>query len=240
MKLFDLFSKSADRDTKELEIYSGMRVVVEDLEGKMLFIAKLQEPLRDTAQLYQYSEAENIENTPKESFENTKNAVPVPVKIRGYNEWEDRAVFMEGLITPGPKRIWQVENLNIIRIENERSSLRVNTALDAVMFESAEAGAAEADTAESAAGGRICKLLNISVGGAGIASEHRYYKGDKFLLKIKLLEDSPAFIVYCEVLRVVQKDVSRYEYGCQFLELTDTVQEQITQNIARIADRGRQ
>lgn len=214
MKLFDLFEKRADNDTKELEIYSGMRVVVESLEGEMLFIAKLQDPLRDTAVLLQYSEAECFEGAVAKVLDET---APLPVKIRGYNEWECKAVFMEGRITSRQTHVWQVESLNIIKIENERSSLRVDTMFDAVILSS------DGDDADK----RSCKLLNISVGGAGISSKHRYYKGDKFLLKVKLLEDKPSFVVYCEVLRVVQRDTASFEYGCQFLELTEDVQNQL-------------
>lgn len=214
MKLFDLFGKRADNDTKELEIYSGMRVVVESLEGELLFIAKLQDPLRDTAVLQQYSEAEVFEDAAEKAIDKTAS---LSVKIRGYNDWEHKAAFMEGRITPKQTHVWQVENLNIIKIENERSSLRVNTALDAVIL------SPDGNDADE----QICKLLNISVGGAGISSACRYYKGDKFLLRAKLLEDKPSFVVYCEVLRVVQKDTASFEYGCQFLELTEDVQKQL-------------
>ena len=51
MDLFAIFGKKAEgdgggkakkeNDLKILEIYSGMRVVVEDLEGQVLFIARL-------------------------------------------------------------------------------------------------------------------------------------------------------------------------------------------------------
>ena len=82
-----------------------------------------------------------------------------------------------------------------------------------------------------AMGERPCKLLNISVGGASISSEHRYHEGDKFLLKVKLLEDRPESAMYSKVVRVIEKDGGAYEYGCRFLELTEADQEQITRNI---------
>lgn len=70
-------------------------------------------------------------------------------------------------------------------------------------------------------GERPCTLLNISVGGACVSSEYEYHEGEKFLLKVKLIEDRPESAMFCQVLRVIEKDRQKYEYGCQFLELTE-------------------
>ena len=92
-----------------------------------------------------------------------------------------------------------------------------------------------------AMGEKPCKMLNISVGGACISSEHKYYAGDKFLLKVKLMEDRPESAMFCQVLRVTEKEDDKFEYGCQFLELTEADQDQITQNIfaVQLQKRGR-
>lgn len=217
MKLFDLLKKTSEEDIRELEIYSGMQVIVETFDGNMLFAAKLQDPQKNKAELYQYSAADDIQDM---------EIAAVPVKIRGYNDWERKAVFMEGNMIPIQKHIWQVEDLIITRIENERASFRLSTDIPATV--TADDGMNE--------GEKACTLLNISVGGASIESEYRYYKGDRFLLKARLIEDRPISVMYCEVLRVVEKAVSRFEYGCRFIELTEADQEEITQNIALIAD----
>ena len=73
--------------------------------------------------------------------------------------------------------------------------------------------------------------MNISVGGARVASEHRYYTGDKFLLNVKLLEDREPTIMFCQVLRVIEKEEGPLEYGCKFLELNEADQDKITENI---------
>ena len=92
-----------------------------------------------------------------------------------------------------------------------------------------------------AMGEKPCKLLNISVGGARIASEFRYHDGDKFLLKVRLMEDRPESAMFSQVMRVIEKDGGKFEYGCRFLELTEEDQEKITQNIfaAQRQKRGR-
>lgn len=235
MKLLGIFGNKAEKgaarkaksinDLKALEIYSGMRVVVEDQEGQVLFIARLQDLQGDTARLYQYSDTEAIQDTDAEAV---RHKEPVQVKMRGYNDHKRTAVFMEGTISQKQKHIWQVEDLVITEVENERFFSRFDTDIDAVIT-----------MPGSRDGGEIsCRLQNISVGGAGLCSGHRYYKGDRFFLKVKLLEEKPVVTLYCEVLRVIEKDPDRFEYGCQFLELTEAGQEEIARELEEVAGRA--
>lgn len=230
MSLLELFRKRAkerppqeDKDTngtEELDIYSGMRVEVTTAAGQILFVAKLMDLHGDKAELHQYSEAAIV-----------KDVETIHARIRGYSDYERKAVYMEGIITPGPKHIWQVEELTIVRVGNDRAFFRLTTNLDATatMFSGL------------AMGEKPCKLLNISVGGASVSSEYRYHKGDKFLLKVRLLEDRPESVMFSQIVRVVEKDEGKFEYGCRFLELTEVDQEQITRNIfaAQRQKRGR-
>lgn len=230
MSLLELFRKRAkerppqeDKDTngtEELDIYSGMRVEVTTAAGQILFVAKLMGLHGKKAELHQYSEAAIV-----------KDVETIHARIRGYSDYERKAVYMEGIITPGPKHIWQVEELTIVRVGNDRAFFRLTTNLDATatMFSGL------------AMGEKPCKLLNISVGGASVSSEYRYHEGDKFLLKVRLLEDRPESVMFSQIVRVVEKDEGKFEYGCRFLELTEVDQEQITRNIfaAQRQKRGR-
>lgn len=223
MGLFDIFKKQAKEEPKkkdelDLEIYSGMRVEVTSHDGQLLFVAKLVGPHGGRAELSQYSEADVPESED-----------PLPVRIRGYHDWEKKAVYMEGDITPGPHHVWKVENLVIARIGNDRAFFRLSTDLPATATTFGGFGAGE----------KPCRLLNISVGGACIGSEVSYREGDKFLLKVKLLEDRDISAMYCQVLRIIDKGDSRYEYGCRFLEVTEADQEKITQNIFAIQRKQR-
>ena len=114
-----------------------------------------------------------------------------------------------------------MEELTISKVGNDRAFFRLETNLDATatMFSGLELGE------------KPCRLLNISVGGASIRSECRYHQGDKFLLKVKLLEDRPVSAIFSQVVRIIEKEGGKFEYGCQFLELTEEDQEKITQNI---------
>ena len=230
MKLFDIWRKRAEEtpaqknekaaEEESLDIYSGMRVEVTTDAGQILFVAKLMGLHGDKAELHQYSEAAIV-----------KDVETIHARIRGYSDYERKAVYMEGIITPGPKHIWQVEELTIVRVGNDRAFFRLTTNLDATatMFSGL------------AMGEKPCKLLNISVGGASVSSEYRYHEGDKFLLKVRLLEDRPESVMFSQIVRVVEKDEGKFEYGCRFLELTEVDQEQITRNIfaAQRQKRGR-
>lgn len=202
--------KSEENKEAELEIYSGMRVEVTALDGRILFVAKLLGLNGNHAELHQYLEA-NISQVEQ----------PLPVNIRGYSDRDRKAVYMEGVITPSPKHIWQVEELTVVRVGNDRAFFRLETNLDATvtMFSGLSMGE------------KRCKLMNISVGGASISSEFKYHEGDKFLLKVKLLEERPESVMFSQIVRVIEKDKNMFEYGCQFLELTEEEQDKITQNI---------
>lgn len=220
MGLFDLWRRRGKKKTEpaakeesalyELEVYSGMRVEVTDLAGKLLFVAKLLNIRGAQAELHQYSETQLEQNID-----------PFRVNIRGYSDRDRKAIYLEGMIYPTPRHIWKVEALTLSKAKNDRAFFRLDTNLDATaaMFSGLEIGE------------KPCKLLNISVGGACVSSEYRYHEGDKFLLKVRLLKDRPESVMFCQVLRVVQRDESKTEYGCRFLELTEEDQEKITQNI---------
>lgn len=227
MKLFNLFGRKTEElsqkaekenDEDELEVYSGMRVEVTAFDGRMLFVAKLMGLHGNQAELHQYLEA---------SISQVEE--PLPVRIRGYSDRDRKAVYMEGVIAPLPQNKWSVTELKICRIGNDRAFFRLETNLDATatMFSGL------------AMGEKPCKLLNISIGGACISSRHRYHDGDKFLLKVRLLEDRPESAMFSQVVRVIEKGDAGFEYGCRFLELTEADQEQITKNIFTVQRKSR-
>lgn len=220
MSLLDLFRRKDKKEAElrdgpeeyeEPEVYSGMRVEVTSMEGRPLFAGKLMGPNGGRAELYQYTEGEAPESEE-----------PLPVRIRGYNDRKRKAVYMEGTISPLPKHVWKVGDLHVVRAGNDRAFFRLDTNLPAsiTIFGSG-----------FGAGERECRLLNISVGGACIGMDGQLHVGDKFLLKVKLLEDRDTSIMYCEVLRVIETKDGKFEYGSRFLELTEADQDKISQNI---------
>lgn len=222
MGIFDRFKKAPPppppkpvQENEDPSVYSHMRVEVTTKDGQMLFVAKLMYPHGHTAELHQYSEVEVPLLKDRSEME------PLPVHIRGYHDRLKKAVYMEGFITPEPKHIWLVSHFYVARVGNDRAFFRLETNLDANITKFSGRNAGE----------HPCKLLNISVGGARIASEQQYWEGDKLLLTVKLLEDRDPSIMYCKVLRVIEKEDAPFEYGCQFLELNEADQDKITENI---------
>lgn len=206
-------SRTVPEDS-EMEIYAGMRVEVTTFSGELLFVAKLMSIRGYTAELHQYSQAEQI----KEGDEEEES---IRVQIRGYHDHLRKAVYMEGNISPWPKHVWYVENLVVVKVTNDRAFFRLSTNIDATATTFGGINAGE----------KPCRLLNISVGGACIGSEFAYHEGDKFLLKVKLMEERDISAMFCQVLRIIDRGDQKYEYGCRFLELNENDQEKITQNI---------
>lgn len=216
MSLFDFLKKRSapeeppEAAREEPPAYSGMRVEVTGLDGRLLFVAKLMNLRGDRAELHQYSETCLAQDQE-----------PLRVRIRGYHDHERKAVYMEGTISPRPRRVWQVEELVIVKTGNDRAFFRLDTDLEASATTFSGLNAGE----------HPCRMLNISVGGACIRSERTYQKGDKFLLKVRLLEDREPSAIFCQVLRIIEHEDKPSEYGCQFLELNEADQDRITENI---------
>lgn len=218
MNILELFRKknreektNEPEEEKRPDIYSGMRVEVTSFDNRMLFEAKIMNPRGSRARLLQYSEALLPSGEP-----------PYRVQIRGYNPSDRKAVYMEGAISPLPQSMWLVEELVVVRVGNDRAFFRLETNLE---------GSVTTLSGGFGGGEHPCRLLNISVGGACVSCGQRFHEGDRFLLKAKLMQDRDTSIVFCEVVRAVEKDTGRFEYGCRFLELNSADEERITQNI---------
>lgn len=195
MSLLDLFKKKAPEppqkaakpdDAEEMEIYSGMRVEVTDTKDIFLFVAKLLGLRGSQAELHQYSEDEIPFPADQE---------PMPVKIRGYSDHERKAVYMEGRIRRCP-----------IGYGRSRSCGSAGWPTTGP-FPAGDQPGRHGDHVQRAGDGeKPCKLVNISIGGACISSERRYHEGDKFLLRVKLVEDRPESAMFSQVMRVIEKD----------------------------------
>lgn len=225
MKILQIFKKKdaqpapAQEDAQpDLEAYAGMRVEVVSLQENLLFVAKMLALRGDRAELHQYSEASIFDiGKPEDAGE----FEPMHVKIRGYSDYERKAVYLEGVIAPQGKNIWDVTELKVTRIANDRAFFRLDTAIEASITAVGRIGAGIA----------ACTMLNISIGGACVSCKEVYNKNDKFLLNVRLLEDQEPSVMLCEVLRITERDGGKFEYGCRFLALSENDKERITQNI---------
>lgn len=208
----DKYSEADEHlDGDGLEEYSGMRMEITTPEGQVLFIAKLMNIRGTTAELYQYSKAD-LSSEPQET---------INIRIRGYDDQNAKAVYLEGTTIPTPEHIWKVENLALVRVGNDRAFFRVDTNIEAAVT----------SLSKNASEEEPCRLLNISVGGACIISDKHYRKGERLLLNVKSFEERYSPLLFCKILRVTEKDYLGYEYGCRFLEMNETEQRKIAQII---------
>ena len=196
---------------EDLEIYSGMRVEVSSEDGRIFLTAQLLELRGDRAQLQSESDGNLLAGTEG----------PVPVILRGYSSLENKAVLLEGTIRTEPNGLWQAENLVLVKRSNDRAFFRVDTNIDAGMT----AMGSFSDKEEP------CKILNLSVGGVCVGSKERHNVGDKFILQTKLLQELESSLIFCQILRILERKHDYFEYGCQFLRLNSSDEERILQII---------
>ena len=221
MGLFGLFGKKTGRaeaapPEKEeeaffLEDYAGMQAEVTDADGRLLFVAKLLGPEENHGDLHQLSEA-SISREMEE---------PLAVRLRGYSSRKSKAAYLTGTIFPAADDgIWRAENLALVKLENDRSFFRMDVSMDASLTPVSRIGAEE----------EPCRLLNISVGGVRIASASRHQNGDRLLLGVHLTPEKGPSTMLCQILRTAERE-DGYEYGCRFIELSESDQDKIMQII---------
>lgn len=217
MGLFGLFGKKAakaetspvEQEPPFLEDYAGIQAEVTDMEGQLLFIAKLLGLEEDHGNLHLLSEA----SLPQEIEE------PLPVRLRGFSIRKSKAVYLEGIIRPSEdERIWHAEKLTLSKLENDRSYFRMDVAMDAGLIPVGHPGAEE----------EPCKLVDLSVGGVRIASPHQHQVGERLLISVDLTPGKAPSTILCQILRVIAQERD-YEYGCRFIELNDADEDRIVQ-----------
>lgn len=217
MGLFGLFgkggkqNKEAELQDEDLDIYSGMRVEVVSDDKKMFLVGTLIGLRGDRAQIRPSGDGSLLDRSEGERT----------VTLRGYSSKENKAVVMGATIRPGPSNMWQVEHLSLVKRSNDRAYFRVDTNVNASISPVKRLGAASEG----------CRLVNISVGGVCLSSEIRHNIGDKFLLKVKLLQGKEPFLMMCQILRIIERRHGYFEYGCRFLEMSGTDEERILQTI---------
>lgn len=237
MALWDLFKKKQPAQQQpestgpRLEDYIDLRVeVTSNLNNALLFSARIDSVQGDEAELYQYTDSALPEE--KEISE------PLSVTMRGFldkarvKSADNMAVIFTARILPVRPRVWKADQMRLQSVAKGRAYFRLDVNVDAVT----------APIRNNIAAEKPCKVVNISVGGACVATSQVYKKGDRFLLKVKLLPDRPVSRLYCKVLRIVEKENSQFEYGCQFVELDDAARSRISQDIlaAQLALRKKQ
>lgn len=225
MGLFDRFRKTAKQTEEEaaaerarrvdLEVYSGMRVEVTSTDGRMFLVARLAGLRGDRAQLKLSANAVLMADSQE----------AVPVTLRGYSSKENKTVFLRGSVRQGAGGLWQVEHLALVKRNDDRIHLRVDTDGEGVLSLLDGSGGAE----------EPCQLRNISVGGVCLGSQTRHNVGDKFLLRVDLAGERLA--LRCQILRILERRHGYFEYGCRYSELEASNEERILRYIFKMQEK---
>lgn len=217
MGLFGLFGKKAvkvgtppvEPEPPFLEDYAGIQAEVTDMEGRLLFTAKLLGLEEDHGDLHLLAGAPLSQELEE----------PLPVRLRGYSIRKSKAAYLEGVIRPsGDERIWHVEKLTLLKLENDRSYFRMDVAMDASLTAVGRPGAEE----------EPCKLVDLSVGGVRIASQNQHQVGERLLISVDLTPGKAPSTILCQILRIIGQERD-YEYGCRFIDLNDADEDRIVQ-----------
>lgn len=229
MGLFGLFGKSPKQREEEesqrraraedLEVYSGMRVEVTSDDGRMFLVARLTGLRGDHAQLKPATEGGLLVALEE----------PVLATLRGYSSKENKAVILRCTVRSGANNVWQAEHLVLVKRSNDRAFFRITTSLTGKL----------APVGQLNAPPEVCRLLNISVGGACISTGIRHNIGDKFLLWSKLIPNSEPIQVICQIVRINERRYGSFEYGCRFLNLSEAEEDRILQIIFNMERQGR-
>ena len=202
-----------DKPAPDFLDFSGMQVEVLSSEDSLLFTARLSVSDNGKVRMWQASEGFVPPFEP-----------PLPVKLRGYFEHDKKAVHFEGEASLAQENLWDLENFRLVSEENDRAFFRENTKLTGDVR---LVGWVGADS-------RPCEVVNLSAGGVCIRSEEEYQKDDKLLLTTTLHEGAEAVTLLCEVRRVTPKNNGQAEYGCRFVDLDGSREDQIVETIMEL------
>ena len=204
--------KALDMDL--LDGLSGMRAEVYNEYQQMLFIARASVSMSGVMYLEPLTEDSLY----------SEDGGSVRVRLRGFSEKQQKAVRMEGDITPSANNMWRVEQLRILSKENDRSFFRQEIDVEGKVMQMDDSDAEE----------HPCRLVNISAGGLciNIRSNADFKVGTKLLVKSNLLPSWQNSPLLCIVRRKVEKQRgATYEYGCEFQDLNPQIENQIVKTI---------
>lgn len=136
------------------------------------------------------------------------------------------AASVKGEIASEHDFFWRREELKLVRVKNDRAFFRLETNLKALVIPMERFGAGEIQA----------RVLNISAGGMGIWTEFQCCKGDKILLKVKLVPGEEEWKLFCEVVRIEEKGVAGFVYGCRWIELGEEEQGKLMESIAKLEE----
>ena len=150
--------------------------------------------------------------------------VGTQVKVRGYNE-QLEPYNVRGSVSLSNMIECRVRELELIPYENHRGSFRQVLNVPAAFY-------TMEDTYFNMP--QECRIMDISTGGARVASSYQYSTGDVLRLRGELVKGSGYMSFTCKVVRVTPSGSGGFEYGVLFAQLKQRQITDLTNDIRQI------
>lgn len=229
MGLFKSLLKKAEETTAPAfhlsdfpDLYTGMKVEVMTPANALLFVGRLR--------LLQGGDILEIRGEGGGYL--PRGVYNQPVKLRMFQR-DGTAITLTGAVGQNSFDFWRIQKLSYLQNSENRSYYRQYAGVDGWV-----------ESLTTAKGQRFpCTVLDISAGGARVLTSKLFQLGVTFQLEAPLIPGEEPIIVKCKVLRTMVRSqsgspVKKFEYGCQFEELTPRMQERLTQSVFTLQRRG--
>lgn len=150
--------------------------------------------------------------------------VGLRVLVRGYNV-DLEPYNLKASVTESNMVECKLQELELIPYENHRGSFRQPLNVPAAFY-------AMEDTYLYMP--QECRVLDISTGGARVASSYQYAVGDVLRLRTELMRDSGYMSFTSKVVRVTETAGGGYEYGVLFAQLKQRQIHDLMNDIQRV------
>lgn len=197
------------------ELFTGMKAEVLTPANVLIFVGKLR----------LMSGGDVVEVRGKAGGVIPRGLYNQPIKLRCYQK-DGGVLTLNGFVAQNSFDFWRIERINYPHNTENRNYFRQNAGTEGYILSST-----------ASAGRKIpCKVLDISGGGARVLTERLFTKGDVFQLEAAFLPGEEPHCINCKIMRITVRSVTgspskKYEYGCQFEDLSDRDQERLLQSI---------
>lgn len=145
-----------------------------------------------------------------------------PVSLRCFQK-DGQSFLLNGTVAANSRKFWRIEKLQYPQNAEKRSFFRQNVNAEAFV--------------RASSGQRFpCKVLDISGGGVRVVTEKLFHLDSKIQLEATLLPTEAPFSIPCLIKRINVRSqpaspVKKFEYGCQFVDVSQREQERLFQSI---------
>ncbi len=206
-----LFGSRKDKndDYRELTRLIGLRSEVMTREGRLIFFASAELAPGGGVMMRPISTSRLDPSIPR-----------YPVMLRGYLKEEKRAIHISCYISARPDGNWDVTEPESIERDNDRNYYRLETMIPAEIVAGQHRDL----------GMVIGQITNVSAGGVCLVTTAELKIDENLSIRSMMLDSLGITPLMCVIRRAIRHR-NGIEYGCEFLNLTPQVEEQLVQAV---------